>query len=135
MVKLIIASTLAFLSTNVFALEYKSTNEIDFVGPMIFIIPLTLLMWAVFIHYKNKKRVVVKKSYASTNVIVKKEQYNIPKSTLNKRSGNALDAVPDVDILPKNTTKVTSSVAIDNISDDGEMSGGGSSCDFDWDWD
>jgi hypothetical protein len=135
MIKLIALSVLALFSANVFALEEKSTNEIDIVGPMIFIIPLTLLMWAIFIHYKNKKRVVVKKSYASTNVIMKKEQYNVPKSTSNKTRENALDAVPDVDITPKTTTRVTSAVAIDNISDDGEMSGGGSSCDFDFDWD
>jgi hypothetical protein len=137
MVKLIIVSTLALFSTNAFALEEKPIIGIDMFWPIIFIIPLTLLIYSVFIHYKNNKRVGNKKSYASTNVIINKSNYANPKSEPNKRkNGSSFDAVPDVEILPSSNSKVASAIVIDDvISDGGDMSGGGSSLDFDFDFD
>jgi len=135
MIKLILASFLMFFSINAFALEEKMNNEIDMFGAMIFVIPLTFLFYVIFIYYKNKKP-VVKKSYASTNVIIDKDKYKEPQSNFHKKQSNGLDSITNVDVIPSNTNKVASAIVIDDlISDDGDMSGGGSSIDFDFDWD
>ncbi len=135
--KLILTVILTMLSSDVLALEEKPVNDIDMFVPIIFIIPLTLLLYAVFMHYKSKKRVNVKTSYASTNVIIDKDKYKPSNSEINKKTNNGvLDSISDIDITPSNTTKLVSAIAIDDIiSDGGEMSGGGSSLDFDFDWD
>ena len=135
MIKRFIVSTLALFSTNALALQDKSTNSFDMTGVIIITIPLIILFSTVFIYYKNKKR-VIKKSYASTNVIVDRNNYINKSDTNKKKNGNSFDAVPDVDIIPSNTAKLASAVAIDDaIGNGGEMSGGGSSLDFDFDFD
>jgi hypothetical protein len=138
MIKLANASILALFSTNVLAMEDKALNKVDMAGAMILTIPLVILFCTVFIYYKNKKKVVTKKSYASTNVIVEQSKYNLPKSESNKKgSGNLVDSIDAItDLVPNHATKVASAVVTtDLISNGGDMSGGGSSLDFDLDFD
>lgn len=135
MIKLITASILTLFSTNVLALQEQTTNEIDMFSVIILSIPLIILLAPIFFHYKNNKKITTKKSYASTNIIVEQNKYQTPVSNLNKnKSRNSLDAIPNIEVSPSTTSRVASAVVVEDIiSDDGEMSGGGSSFDFDWD--
>jgi hypothetical protein len=138
--KLILTSILILLSSNALAMQDGVSNEIDMVGMMIVTIPLIILFSTVFIYYKNKKSVVTKKSYSSTNVIIDKSKYKTPNQESDKEVKeeiiDTLDIITDIPLITNPSTKKVSALAInDVINNSGDKSSGESTLDFDLDLD